>query len=52
MRIKLQNLSTSDLPACNPILTAQAITQILIVSNPNKESARLNYKLSYYLSGE
>ncbi|CAF3195897.1 unnamed protein product [Rotaria socialis] len=52
MRIKLQNLSTSDLPVCNPILTAQAITQILIVSNPNKEPARLNYKLSYYLSGE
>ncbi|CAF1472520.1 unnamed protein product [Rotaria magnacalcarata] len=52
MRIKLQNPSTSDLPVYNPILPPQAITQILIVSNPNKEPVRLNYKLSYYLSGE
>ncbi|CAF3310001.1 unnamed protein product [Rotaria socialis] len=52
MRIKLQNPSASDLPVYNPILPAQAITQILIVSNPNKEPVRLNYKLSYYLSGE
>ncbi|CAF2045320.1 unnamed protein product [Rotaria magnacalcarata] len=52
MRIKLQNPSTSELPVYNPILPPQAITQILIVSNPNKEPVRLNYKLSYYLSGE
>ncbi|CAF3740690.1 unnamed protein product [Rotaria sp. Silwood1] len=52
MRIKLQNPSSSDLPVYNPILPPQAITQIIIISNPNKESVRLSYKLSYYLSGE
>jgi len=52
MRIKLQSPSGSDLPAYNPILPPQAITQILLVSNPNKEAVRLSYKLSYYLSGE
>jgi hypothetical protein len=36
MRIKLQNPSGSDLPIYNPILPPQAITQILIVSNPNR----------------
>jgi hypothetical protein len=36
MRIKLQNASGSDLPAYNPILPPQAITQILVVSNPNQ----------------
>ncbi|CAF1375750.1 unnamed protein product [Adineta steineri] len=52
MRIKLQNSSGTDLPTYNPILPSQAITQILVVSNPNKEAVRLSYKLSYYLSGE
>jgi hypothetical protein len=36
VRIKLQNPSGSDLPTYNPILPPQAITQILVVSNPNK----------------
>ncbi|UJR10896.1 hypothetical protein I4U23_015084 [Adineta vaga] len=52
MRVKLQSPSGSDLPAYNPILPPQAITQILLVSNPNKEPVRLSYKLSYYSSGE
>jgi ADP-ribosylation factor-binding protein GGA len=52
IRIKLQNPSASDLPVYNPILPPQAITQIILVSNPNKETVRLSYKLSYYLSGE
>jgi hypothetical protein len=40
------------LPVYNPILPPQAITQIILVSNPNKETVRFSYKLSYYLSGE
>jgi len=52
IRVKLQTPSGSDLPVYNPILPPQAITQILLVSNPNKETVRLSYKLSYYLSGE
>jgi ADP-ribosylation factor-binding protein GGA len=36
IRIKLQNPSGSDLPVYNPILPPQAITQIILVSNPNK----------------
>lgn len=38
IRIKLQPPSGSDLPAYNPILPPQAITQILLVSNPQKVS--------------
>ena len=41
MRIKLQSPSASDLPAYNPILPPQAITQILLVSNPQKVTQRL-----------
>jgi len=36
IRIKSQSPSGSDLPVYNPILPPQAITQILVVSNPNK----------------
>jgi hypothetical protein len=46
MRIKLQNPSGSDLPTYNPILPPQAITQILVLSNPNKVHHCFSLKIS------
>jgi ADP-ribosylation factor-binding protein GGA len=36
MKVKLQPSSRSDLPAYNPILPPSAITQIMLIANPNK----------------
>ncbi|XP_077979789.1 ADP-ribosylation factor-binding protein GGA1-like [Glandiceps talaboti] len=50
MKVKLQPPSASELPAFNPILPPAAITQIMLLANPNKEKVRLKYKLSYSLN--
>uniref|UniRef100_A0A3P9LWT0 Golgi-associated, gamma adaptin ear containing, ARF binding protein 1 n=1 Tax=Oryzias latipes TaxID=8090 RepID=A0A3P9LWT0_ORYLA len=52
MAVKLQPPSGTELPAFNPILPPAAITQILLVSNPNKEKVKLQYTLSFNLGEE
>lgn len=47
MRVKLQLPSGSELPAFNPIQPAQAVTQIMLLANPNREKIRLRYKVMY-----
>ncbi|XP_047213106.1 ADP-ribosylation factor-binding protein GGA1-like isoform X1 [Girardinichthys multiradiatus] len=45
--VKLQPPSGSELPAFNPILPPAAITQILLIANPNKEKFQLQYRLTF-----
>ncbi|XP_071953779.1 ADP-ribosylation factor-binding protein GGA1-like [Antedon mediterranea] len=52
MRIKLQPPSATDLPVHNPILPPTAITQVMLVANPQKEKIRLKFKLQYTLDGK
>ncbi|XP_061844223.1 ADP-ribosylation factor-binding protein GGA1-like [Nerophis lumbriciformis] len=47
MKVKLQPPSSTELPAFNPILPPVAITQILLLANPQKEKVRLRYKLTF-----
>nr|XP_057945000.1 ADP-ribosylation factor-binding protein GGA1-like [Doryrhamphus excisus] len=49
MKVKLQPPSSTELPAFNPVLPPAAITQILLLANPNKEKVRLRYKLTFNL---
>lgn len=51
MKVKLQPASRSDLPAFNPILPPQTITQIMLIANPLQEQVRLKYKLTYSCGG-
>ncbi|ELU12059.1 hypothetical protein CAPTEDRAFT_52512, partial [Capitella teleta] len=47
MKVKLQPPSATDLPAFNPILPPAAITQVMLIANPQKESIRAKFKLVY-----
>uniref|UniRef100_A0A8C6SXQ8 Golgi associated, gamma adaptin ear containing, ARF binding protein 1 n=1 Tax=Neogobius melanostomus TaxID=47308 RepID=A0A8C6SXQ8_9GOBI len=47
--MKLQPPSGTELPAFNPILPPAAITQILLLANPNKEKVQLHYTLAFTL---
>ncbi|XP_072319929.1 ADP-ribosylation factor-binding protein GGA1-like isoform X2 [Eucyclogobius newberryi] len=47
MKVKLQPPTATELPAFNPILPPAAITQILLLANPQKEKVRLRYKLTF-----
>ncbi|XP_017272096.1 ADP-ribosylation factor-binding protein GGA1 [Kryptolebias marmoratus] len=47
LAVKLQPPSGTELPAFNPILPPAAITQILLIANPNKEKVRLQYRLTF-----
>ncbi|GCC34733.1 ADP-ribosylation factor-binding protein GGA1-like isoform X1 [Chiloscyllium punctatum] len=49
MKVKLQPPSGTELPAFNPILQPSAITQVLLLANPQKEKVRLRYKLTFTL---
>ncbi|XP_041859085.1 ADP-ribosylation factor-binding protein GGA1-like isoform X2 [Melanotaenia boesemani] len=49
MAVKLQPPSGTELPAFNPIFPPAAITQILLVANPNKEKVQLQYRLTFTL---
>ncbi|KAK2815720.1 hypothetical protein Q5P01_026187 [Channa striata] len=49
MKVKLQPPSSTELPPFNPILPPSAITQILLLANPQKEKVRLRYKLTFNL---
>ncbi|XP_060578279.1 ADP-ribosylation factor-binding protein GGA1-like isoform X2 [Ruditapes philippinarum] len=52
MKVKLQPPSATELPAFNPILPPSAITQVMLIANPQKEKIRLKYKISYSISNE
>ncbi|XP_061196347.1 ADP-ribosylation factor-binding protein GGA1-like [Saccostrea echinata] len=52
MKVKLQPPSATDLPAYNPILPPAAITQVMLLANPQKEKVRLKFKISYNVNGE
>uniref|UniRef100_A0A669BPY7 Golgi associated, gamma adaptin ear containing, ARF binding protein 1 n=1 Tax=Oreochromis niloticus TaxID=8128 RepID=A0A669BPY7_ORENI len=47
MAVKLQPPSGTELPAFNPILPPAAVTQILLLANPNKEKVKLQYRLTF-----
>jgi ADP-ribosylation factor-binding protein GGA len=42
MKVKLQTASRSDLPVYNPILPPTAITQIMLIANPNPVSVKFD----------
>ncbi|KAL7378770.1 hypothetical protein ABVT39_018476 [Epinephelus coioides] len=46
MAVKLQPPSGTELPAFNPILPPAAVTQILLLANPNKK-VQLQYRLTF-----
>ncbi|XP_071501663.1 ADP-ribosylation factor-binding protein GGA1-like [Diadema antillarum] len=52
MRVKLQPPSATDLPAYNPILPPSAITQVMLLANPNKDKIRLRFKMQYSLNDQ
>ena len=45
MRVKLQPPSATDLPAFNPILPPSAITQVMLIANPQKVSHAYMFKI-------
>ncbi|XP_078286944.1 ADP-ribosylation factor-binding protein GGA1-like [Rhinoraja longicauda] len=47
MKVKLQPPSGTELPAFNPMVPPSAITQVLLLANPQKEKVRLRYKLTF-----
>ncbi|XP_030063735.1 ADP-ribosylation factor-binding protein GGA1 isoform X2 [Microcaecilia unicolor] len=52
MKVKLQPPSGTELPAFNPIVPPTAITQVLLLANPQKEKVRLRYKLTFTMGGQ
>ncbi|CAD5122501.1 DgyrCDS10925 [Dimorphilus gyrociliatus] len=52
MKIKLQPASSTSLAAFNPIVPASPITQVMLISNPNKDKIKLKYKITYKLGEE
>ncbi|XP_066522017.1 ADP-ribosylation factor-binding protein GGA3a [Hoplias malabaricus] len=52
MRVKLQPPSGTELSPFNPVLPPSAITQIMLLANPQKEAVRLKYKLTFDLGGQ
>ncbi len=41
-----------QLPAHNPFVPPSAITQVMLVSNPQKKTVGLKYVISYMIDGE
>ncbi|KAM6215799.1 ADP-ribosylation factor-binding protein GGA1 isoform 5-T5 [Rhynchocyon petersi] len=52
MKVKLQPPSGTELPAFNPIVHPAAITQVLLLANPQKEKVRLRYKLIFTMGDQ
>lgn len=52
MKVKLQPPSGTELPAFNPLVPPSAITQVLLLANPQKEKVRLRYKLTFALGDQ
>uniref|UniRef100_A0A8D0DRM2 Golgi associated, gamma adaptin ear containing, ARF binding protein 1 n=1 Tax=Salvator merianae TaxID=96440 RepID=A0A8D0DRM2_SALMN len=50
MKVKLQPPSGTELPAFNPIVPPTAVTQVLLLANPQKEKVRLRYKLTFTMA--
>ncbi|XP_045903594.1 ADP-ribosylation factor-binding protein GGA3-like [Micropterus dolomieu] len=46
MLMKLQPASGTHLPAYNPLLSPPAISQVVLLANPQKKKVRLRYKLT------
>ena len=44
MKVKLQPASATDLPPFNPILPSAAITQVMLVANPQNVSSARSFK--------
>ncbi|KAL2738980.1 ADP-ribosylation factor-binding protein GGA3 [Vespula squamosa] len=51
-KCRLQPPSGTELPAHNPFLPPSAITQIMLIANPLKESVSLKFMLSYTMDDE
>ena len=51
-KCRLQPPSGTELPGHNPFLPPSAITQIMLIANPNKETVSLKFMLSYTMDDE
>lgn len=51
-KLKLQPPSGSELPPHNPFLPPSAITQIMLIANPNKVNITLKCMISYTMEEE
>nr|CAD7257480.1 unnamed protein product [Timema shepardi] len=51
-KLRLQPPSGCDLPAYNPFLPPAAITQVLLIANPNKDPVSLKFMVSYLMEDE
>ena len=51
-KIKLQNPSTTSLPAHNPFVPPSAITQVMLIANPKNSKVSLKYIVSYTIDDE
>ncbi|XP_053187135.1 ADP-ribosylation factor-binding protein GGA3-like [Scomber japonicus] len=49
MKVRLQSPSGTELAPFNPILPPAAITQVMLLANPLKETVRMRYKLTFTL---
>ncbi|XP_066546444.1 ADP-ribosylation factor-binding protein GGA1 [Amia ocellicauda] len=47
MRVRLQSATSSELPAYNPLHPPAVISQVMLLSNPQKGKVRLRYKLTF-----
>ncbi|CAK9809185.1 ADP-ribosylation factor-binding protein GGA1 [Anthophora plagiata] len=51
-KCRLQPPSGTELPSHNPFLPPSAITQIMLIANPTKETVSLKFMLSYTMDDE
>ncbi|KRT86702.1 hypothetical protein AMK59_2175, partial [Oryctes borbonicus] len=51
-KVKLQPPSATELPSFNPFLPPSAITQIMLISNPEKVKVSLKFIVSYNIDDE
>ncbi|XP_069694970.1 ADP-ribosylation factor-binding protein GGA1 isoform X2 [Periplaneta americana] len=51
-KLRLQAPSGSDLPAHNPFLPPAAITQVMLIANPNKDPVSLKFMISFTMDDE
>ena len=52
-KVKIQDPTTTSLPAHNPFVPASAITQVMLIANPTKKDpVSFKYIVSYSVDGE
>lgn len=51
-KLRLQPPSGSDLPAHSPFLPPAAITQVMLIANPNKDPVSLKFMVSFTMDDE